>query len=342
MKPPEVKGFFPFDADDTVDNTQGLTMKYNMSTCKIHLDGLHDQVFKGTVDVGLHHFHLVNDTMLFDRMDKSCDVIYVHGNIYYSHLLLGPQFGKYSAYIRNAFPSPFYDISKIVFQPRDYLLKRVESIKEIFRSRSAHLPTTQRRWLSIHIRGIMTKWPERAFECANALLDRGEISNIFFATDSAPYQEMAYEMIHNSQHVLYTVQKEMEATIDLEIDSMDIRNSTRDIRMAVLEWYMIGEGDYCLSTSLDQSTFSKTSIARGNCILIDAQLGEKCYIPPVGSDNNKEWLLHLKKGNRGKLYEWMHLPHLGHETIWSTVYRDHEVIDLQCLSIEAQTPHLIW
>ena len=291
--------------------------------------------------MGLHHFHLVNNTELLDRMNRQCHIIYVHGNIYYAHMLLGPQFGKYSAYVRKYFKSPFYDISRIVFRPKDYLMKRVLGVKDIFKTRAKYSSGKKGMWLSIHMRGIMTKWPERAFECANALLDGGNITGVFLATDSAPLQDMAYKMIRGSSHTLYTIKKNLENTIDLDTDSMDIRNTTRDIRIAVLEWYLIGEANYCLSTSLDQSTFSKTAVARGDCVLVDARLGAKCFIPPPGTDNDKEWLLHMKVGNRHKRYEWMQLPRLGTETIWSTVETGKEKVTSQCLPTSAQRNNVI-
>ena len=286
----------------------------------------------------LHHFHFMNDTVLFKRLDENCDVIYIHGNIYYGHLLLGPSFGKYSAYIRRHLPNPFHDLSRVVFRPKRYLMQKVDKIINEIQSRWKYNTTREQKWLSIHMRGIMTKMPEKTFACANSLLSQGLISGIFFATDSEPLENLAYSSIVNSARNVVTVKKELEQIIDKNIDTWDIRNSTIDMRTAVVEWYTIGEADYCISPSLPTSTFTKTAIARGDCILIDVSYGEKCFIPSRKSaDLDKEWVLHMKQGNRHRKYEWMYLPHIGRETVWSTVEKGTKEITSHCLNERAVT-----
>ena len=324
---PSVHGFQPFE----VEEYPGETIIKDASFCRIHLDGVHDQVLHGKVDVGLHHFHFVNDTVLFNRLDAQCDVIYIHGNIYYGHLLLGPSFGKYSAYIRKHLKAPFHDLSKVVFRPKSYLMRKVDKIVEALRIRMTYNTTREQKWLSIHMRGIMTKAPEKTFACANALLSQGLISGVFFATDSAPLEKLAYSSITDSARNVLTVEKHLERKMNM--DSWDIRNNTVDMRTAVVEWYTIGEADYCMSPSLATSTFTKTAIARGDCLLIDASYGDKCFIPsPKSSDLDKEWVLHMKQGNRHRRYEWMYLPHIGRETVWSTVEKGEKKIVSHCLN----------
>ena len=334
---PTIAGFKPFEVEDY----PGKKALVDVSFCRIHLDGVHDLVLHGKVDVGLHHFHLMNDTVLFHRLNEQCDVIYIHGNIYYGHMLLGPSFGKYGNYIRRHLKSPFHDLSKLVFRPQNHLMDRVDTIVNALRNRLRQNTTREQKWLSIHMRGMMTKAPEKTFACANALLAKGEIGGIFFATDSAPLEELAYLSITDSPSSLLTVRKHLEQKMNM--DSWDIRDSTKDMRTAVVEWYTIGEADYCMSPSLGTSTFTKTAIARGDCILIDASYGDKCFVPSSEStDFDKEWILHMKQGNRHRRYEWMYLPHIGRETVWSTVETGKTKVSSHCVDQEALAHDIIY
>ena len=72
--------------------------------------------------------------------------------------------------------------------------------------------------------------------------------------------------------------------------------------------------------------------------MIDVSYGEKCFIPSRKSaDLDKEWVLHMKQGNRHRKYEWMYLPHIGRETVWSTVEKGTKEITSHCLNERAVT-----
>ena len=58
-------------------------------------------------------------------------------------------------------------------------------------------------------------------------------------------------------------------------DSFDLRHGS-GMETAVLEWFMLGDADYCLSPSAEHSTFSKTAIARGKCVYLNFRSGEEC------------------------------------------------------------------
>ena len=99
------------------------------------------------------------------------------------------------------------------------------------------------------------------------MLATGEIGYVFIATDSQPLRRMAMSMITRSEQTVKTIEKEEEKKRN--IDSNDIRDR-EGMKDAVKDWYLIGEANYCMSTSIDSSTFAKTAIVRGRYIHIIA------------------------------------------------------------------------
>ena len=99
--------------------------RHSLSSCFIHLDGEHDKIYpndlrfkyKKSSDVYYHHFALLNDTYGFYRLQRECDVIQMHANMYFAHYLLGPAHGDLAAGLRRKFPRPFHDIANIALIP---------------------------------------------------------------------------------------------------------------------------------------------------------------------------------------------------------------------------------
>ena len=68
----------------------------------------------------------------------------------------------------------------------------------------------------------------------------------------------------------------MNDTVQHQKDSYEIRSGL-EMQMALVEWFIIGQADYCMSPTIEPSTFSKTSICRGNCKFIAvSKRGEDC------------------------------------------------------------------
>lgn len=91
-----------------------------LTSCYIHLDGEHDVLRyhkKSVNDVFYHHFALLNDTNGFHRLQRECDVIQIHANMYFAHYLLGPAYGDLATGMRRKFPRPFHDIANIALIP---------------------------------------------------------------------------------------------------------------------------------------------------------------------------------------------------------------------------------
>ena len=110
------------------------------------------------------------------------------------------------------------------------------------------------------------------------------------------------------------------------------------MEQAVKDWYLIGEADYCMSSAIDSSTFAKTAIVRGRCVLIMFEAGEKCEIPSPRADIDKDWLLYMERGMRGKRYPWMRLPRASPQAIWSTVKLSNTTTQAQCINTD-HTPY---
>ena len=76
-----------------------------------------DHKYKKSSNVYYHHFALLNDTYGFYRLQRECDVIQMHANMYFAHYLLGPAYGDLAAGLRRKFPRPFHDIANIALIP---------------------------------------------------------------------------------------------------------------------------------------------------------------------------------------------------------------------------------
>jgi len=292
-KPSEYK-FKPLITRDKPENEEFHIAK----TCKIHIDGKQEDLRDNKEiysKVSFHHFMLMEDTHLFDKMKDDCDVIFIHANMYFANYLL-EDFRKLPHKLRQMFPKPFHDMSKLVLRPQDYILQRVRILtcQMVYKN-----PTdgSNLKWLSVQARGIFSRGIEGGFKCINKLITTGQIGKVFFATDSRPLQDLAFDMIKDAKQRLVIISKDLEEKIDANIDTFHIRDTTKDIENAVLEWYMIGEAPYCMSFSIDLSSFSKTALVRGNCVLIE-NYSENCEIPTHPPD--KEWLLYQINSNKIK------------------------------------------
>ena len=47
---------------------------------------------------------------------------------------------------------------------------------------------------------------------------------------------------------------------------------------AVKDWYLLGKADYCMSTTMDLSTFSQTSLSRSTCTYLSFKMADRCNV----------------------------------------------------------------
>ena len=265
------------------------------------------------------HLSFLAEKSLFDRLNEECHVIKIQANIYYAHLLLNDLIGSR---LKKTFhlTSPFHHIAQIVFRPddskrqmaNDFILEHMKGEK----------------WLSIHARGYYDDGSrtDRALECANKLLNTGEISYVYFATETLRLLEKAQKAIP-ADKLITTPHETIADSAKEREDSMSIRN---DMDSAMLDWLLIGSATYCTATIIGQSTFSKTSIVNGPCIYIDYS-GDSCSVE-VGDTiqgHHKEALMHYE--NKDKINIIPSVPDKDdQEKIWKSVPIEEEDVVEQC------------
>ena len=160
------------------------------------------------------------------------------------------------------FPSPFQNIAKLLFTPEKHIFDKIQALREL-------VPKGGReKWLSMHVRGYFNsaKGSRWAFECVNKLLRDGDIHKVVFFSESAKSVAMARTMMDEEfENRLIIPKKEFVNDTAQHMDSLGIRDQ---MNTATAEWYFIGEADYCMSSTIEISTFSATSIVRGSVIVI--------------------------------------------------------------------------
>lgn len=303
--------------------------------CRIHLDGAKDE--NGNPDY--LQFHLVNNTALFKRLDDECDVIYIKANIYYTHLLYSDPIHALS-HNRKKFDRPFYHISNILFRPQKQIMHRIQYIMK----KKFDAGNKNSKWLSIQARGKFTfDFFDDALTCANLMLTRGQVEHVFFATDDSNLKDKANSFFTDKTQ-LFTIEKEL-VRYDKDKDNMAMRQSIGQMDIALLEWYLVGEATYCMSPSIDESTFSKTAIARGNCIYLSpSEIGD-CLSTSTKAPYNaptkmvdKEYVLFHTRGLHEYKGPWLdaYIPHIKDQTylidhVWKSVQIENTKEREQCI-----------
>ena len=227
-------------------------MLLNHTECRLRLDQTNN----------FNHFWFLQDPVLFQRLQNECDVIHIQTNQYYAPMLyiLEPRL----KYLYTT--SPFEYFSKCLFRIRYDIAKRAK--RDISKLKG--------KWLSIHSRGYYDsgKASMKALKCANRLLSIGLIDRIFFATDAEDLHALAVKSI--PAHALFFYNKTLvprEILGNAKLEGQYIRSQMTD---AIREWYVLGQADYCMSTTMESSTFSQTAISNGKCKFIPFALGEDC------------------------------------------------------------------
>jgi hypothetical protein len=301
-------------------NTQKVaTVKVTTKSCKVHINEEEEYI----------HFHFITDKELYERLDTECDVIYMKANNYFAHFLLGEQFGELSRDFRKIFDRPFNDISNILFKPDKHIIDKASEVRKM-------LSAGNKRWLSIQAHDMSKQGKlkhldyesiEQAFHCANKLLKDKDIDYVFLATDSAKLEEYAYSLI-SDQKAYVLVGKSQQQNVLADFDAFS-RLGQSEMDYALLDWYLVGEADYCMSPSIEQSAYSKTAVARGSCKYLDYQTGSSCDASAFLV--NKEILLHTTRGGAKLEQFWEKKSHIDADKVWDTVSTVSGTVDEQCL-----------
>jgi hypothetical protein len=174
---------------------------------------------------------------------------------------------------------------------------------------------------------------KRSFKCANKLLSEGKISYVFFAADSAKLRKMARSYISSPEH-LVEIPAELQfstAEKDTKGDNFDIRDAD-GMHAAVLEWFFIGEADYCMSTSIFHSTFSKTAVVRGKCKYISYFAAENCDVDSTGHTkfvpvDDKEPIMLSDSLTNEPAFK---VPKVDRNTVWDSIKMYRGISREQC------------
>jgi len=210
------------------------------------------------------HFWFLRDIKLLKRLHEQCDVILIATNQYYAPILFS--LGKRGHYLRHMFQNlPFKSLSQCLFRIREDIKHQADiSIKKL---------NEEGKWLSIHVRGYYEKGfggykkvhdASDAFICAKKLLDKGIINNVFFATESAEMDQMIRKYVPFEK--IIRTKKSLIGSKELEREGgFEIR---KEMQQAVIDWYILGQADYCMSPTFSRSTYSETALLAGNCKVI--------------------------------------------------------------------------
>jgi hypothetical protein len=256
-------------------------------------------------------------------------------NNYFAHLLLGEQFGELSRDFRKLFDRPFNNIANILFRPERRIIDKASEVRKM-------LTSSGKRWLSIQAHDMSKAGKpkhldyesvEQAFKCANKLLKDGAISYVFFATDSDKLEEYAYSLLSDEKaYVLIGKSQQQQILADFDADTRLIQSQDQ-MDYVMLDWYLVGEADYCMSPSIYQSAYSKAAVARGRCKYINYESAGDCEA--ASALDNKEVLLQTSRGSEKLQKLWAEKSHVDSEKVWDTVKVGSGSISEQCLDSKA-------
>lgn len=254
------------------------------------------------------------DDTLFEFVDQNCAVIHIYrANGWYGQEVLNlaklfeNRRDQYAATLlvrlqklKTKFPAPFHDFMNLIYRPKEKLVEQEKIyMKSLFHGQP---------YLSIHSRGFYDDGNGTALisKCAKQLLDNGNISYIFLATESKKVRDIAASIVPNN---LVTMPKKY---VEIDgIDSEELRESVEDMITAAMEWMLVGSADYCMAVTMGKSTFSQTSIVHGSCkylpfykkkyhsseydcVHLDTNFTGHKYTPRLFVGEEKEFLTHGK------------------------------------------------
>ena len=145
----------------------------------------------------------------------------------------------------------------------------------------------------------------KTFNCVNKLIAEKSAKLVLFTADSQYLRNLAWKLMadKSAYYEIHHTEDVISPTRHLQGDTFDIRTKA-GMKFAALEWYLIGEADYCISPTIKDSTFSKTAIARGNCKYVSFHASDHC---DVWDDTVRDNEIFLKTHSDIIMYEFPHL-----------------------------------
>ena len=162
--------------------------------------------------------------------------------------------------IKATFPTPFHDMMQRLYRPIKRVQERLKMLMQRFHGE---------KYLSLHARGFYDNEAESTrslLECSKQLLADGNVSYIFFATESQKLRKQALDSVDLRKVIV--PKKGFVSDLAHHSDSISIRDSREEVEEALVEWLAIGKADLCMSSTLKMSTFSQTSLMAGKCTYI--------------------------------------------------------------------------
>lgn len=237
------------------------TVQQNQTICRIRLNQ-HDE----------SHYRFLFDPQLFRKVDEECHIIHIRSNNYFGPMLLlldaaieeqklqqDVYFSQLLINIRNfklQYQLIFHEIMTNCYPPVGDILTAVHKYKNKFKGK---------RYLGVHSRGFYDQGPgtEELLDSATLLLENGNFSYVFFATESASLQKIAVKRIPKS--VLLMTDHEVVMDLKANLDSLELRDTVEEMQAAMLDLLSVGEADFCMSPTAEKSTFSMAAILSGSC-----------------------------------------------------------------------------
>ena len=275
------------------------------------------------------HFYFLSDKKLYEKINQNCHIIFMRYNDYFVNLVKYEMLDAKAQSIVSDFSKPFNQIANTIFRLKDKQISKATSfIANNFKGK---------KWISISIRAPYTSELKikQIVNCADKLLLNNDISYVFFSSNDYLIKEKAYSYVSNG--LLY---RELKDKVYTESeDNYKNRHSNSSIEDTLLEWYLIGQADFCLASSIESSAMIKTSILRGRCKLIRFPLKGECSIEN-SVDDLEPYINSEHDSNIQNLPVLDELDEHQREQIWKTVNHRYNLYDEQCFeSYIYQTDH---
>ena len=120
---------------------------------------------------------------------------------------------------------------------------------------------------------------QKTFMCVNKLVADKTVMLVFFASDSLYQRQLARKLMadKNALFEVANARDLVSSTKHFMGDTFEIRDK-KGMEFAATEWQLIGDADFCMSPTIESSTFSKTAIARGKCRYVDHHAIDHCDV----------------------------------------------------------------
>jgi hypothetical protein len=140
-----------------------------------------------------------------------------------------------------------------------------------------------KKWLSFHGRQFTDAGKDYLdyFKCINSLLDSNAIEGVFVTAESSKVTDFAYETI-TAKDKVFSMER---SNVHTNAGNVDARTS--ELQIAMLQWYMMTQADYCITNPIKASTFALTAMVSGKCQFLLLQADGVCSISNPLPDKEK-------------------------------------------------------